>query len=367
MVTRGPRPALTAPRHVVALDGLRGVAVLLVFCVHAAGNAAVVIAGIDLEATTIHAMTTWSQRVLYWLHRSHHGVFLFFVLSGYLIGRMWWPQPQASYARFTWRRTLRIYPAFLLAFVASLVFAWASGTWSPPDAVRVLGNLLFLNGAPGSSVAPFNIVTWSLFYEMTFYLVLPLLVLTASLPSPRAASWVPVAGIAVPIAAVLAGADPLVLCWTLLFSGVALAYGQDHAMAALARLPTALVVLAYLGVTTTALFDVIPAATAIPAFAAVAVMVLAKSVAGGNAIAGLLSWRPFVLLGRISYSFYLLHWMIVVLVARAVAVQHAAWGDATTALAIFGGGFALSAIAATTSWWLAERPYFRRRSGGPQV
>jgi peptidoglycan/LPS O-acetylase OafA/YrhL len=63
-------------------------------------------------------------------------------------------------------------------------------------------------------------------------------------------------------------------------------------------------------------------------------------------------------LGRISYSFYLLHWMIVVLVARAVDVQAPAWGPLASTLAIFGGGFALSAAAATLSWWLTERPYF---------
>ena len=60
------------------------------------------------------------------------------------------------------------------------------------------------------------------------------------------------------------------------------------------------------------------------------------------------------MLGRVSYSFYLVHWMIVVLVARLV--EHASPGVATAA--IFAGGFALSAAAATAVWWVAERPYF---------
>ena len=67
---------------------------------------------------------------------------------------------------------------------------------------------------------------------------------------------------------------------------------------------------------------------------------------------------PLRALGRVSYSFYLVHWMIVVLVARAVD----GLGIVAAAGAIFGAGFALSAIAATLSWWVAERPYFARRS-----
>jgi exopolysaccharide production protein ExoZ len=347
-------------RHVGALDGLRGFAVLLVFCVHAAGNAATVVAGLDLGHASFLALATWPQRLLFWLQRSHHGVFLFFVLSGYLIGRMWWPQLQLSYAQFAWRRTLRIYPAFLLAFVASLLFVQSGGSTTSLAGARLAGNLLFLNGAPGSSVEPLNIVTWSLFYEMTFYLVFPLLVLAAMRASARAVQWVPVVGILAPIACVQAGADTLVLCWSLLFGGVALAFWRDAAMPLLARLPPAVVVTLYLAVTTSALLDAAPQMVSIVAFGAASVLVIAKCVAGDNAIAATLSWPPLVQLGRISYSFYLLHWMIVVLLARVVAAHAAPWGAVPSTLLIFGGGFALSVVAATVSWWVAERPYFRR-------
>ena len=353
-----PDGSSPSARHVGALDGLRGFAVLLVFCVHAAGNAAAVVAGLDLGHESFLSLATWSQRLLFWLQRSHHGVFLFFVLSGYLIGRMWWPQPQSSYGRFAWRRTLRIYPAFLLSFVASLLFVRFTGTVVVLDAPRVLGNLLFLNGAPAAGVAPFNIVTWSLFYEMTFYLVFPLLLLAAARVSAQAARWIPGVGIVAPMLLVIAGADTLVLCWSLLFGGVALAFGGNGAVQLLARIPAVLVVVLYLSVTTSALLDGLPQTVGIIAFGTVAALVVAQCVAGGNAIAAALTWRPLVRLGRISYSFYLLHWMIVVLVARAVDVPGEAWGPLPTTLVIFGGGFVLSATAATVSWWLTERPYF---------
>ena len=178
------RPRVSASRldrrRFAALDGLRGFAVLLVFCVHAAGNASAVVLGADFERARFATLTTFGDRLLFWLYASHHGVFLFFVLSGFLIGRMWWPRPAMDYATFARRRTLRIYPAFLLAFAGSLAFAYASGTWQPPDMPRLVANVLFLNGAPGLDVTAFNIVTWSLFYEMTFYLAFPALALLAA-------------------------------------------------------------------------------------------------------------------------------------------------------------------------------------------
>jgi peptidoglycan/LPS O-acetylase OafA/YrhL len=348
---------------------LRGFAVLLVFLVHAAGNAAFVVWGVDLQGARIDALASDAQRLLFWVYRSHHGVFLFFVLSGYLIARMWLPPEAApraaspqrgagafgrpggarmkpvSYARFAWRRTLRIYPAFLLSFAASLAFAYASGTWAPPDWPRVLGNFLFLTGAPGSRVAPFNIVTWSLFYEMTFYLVFPLMLMAL-----RNRALVTALGFAAPVVAVLAGVDTLALCWSLLFAGVALAHAGD----AWPRVPAAVVIAAYLAITTLAAFDALPPVIAILAFAVVAAALVRLCVNEGNAVARSLATAPMRTLGRVSYSFYLVHWMIVVLVARAVegaAPLHAA-------AAIFIGGFALSAAAAAALWWVAERPYF---------
>ena len=317
---------------------------LLVFCVHAAGNTAKVALGLDFETASFASLPSAGDKLLFWLFRSHHGVFLFFALSGFLIGRMWWPRTSMSYATFVVRRTLRIYPAFLIAFIASLAFAWHSGTWQPPDVARIAGNLLFLNGAPGGNVAPFNIVTWSLFYEMTFYLAFPLLLMLA-----RSVVTVAVAGIVAPAIAALAGADPVVLCWSLLFFGVLLAAGRRPL-----RMPTALVVVCYFAITTAAMLDALPVVAAMLAFGAVSTLIVAKCLAPGNVVSRALSAPPLRALGRVSYSFYLVHWMIVVLVARAVEGQPAP----VAAIAIFGGGFVLSAIAATLSWRVAEQPYF---------
>ena len=89
-------------------------------------------------------------------------------------------------------------------------------------------------------------------------------------------------------------------------------------------------------------------------------LVLGKCVANDNVLARLLASRPAVLLGRVSYSFYLLHWMITVLIARALTPHRDSLGPLLGTALLFGTGFALSALAATALWWLAERPYLIR-------
>ena len=132
------------------------------------------------------------------------------------------------------------------------------------------------------------------------------------------------------------------------------AWRVAHAGDAWPRIPVALAVSAYLAITTVAAFDALPPTAAILAFAIAAAAVLSLCVRGSNVVARLFETAPLRALGRVSYSFYLVHWMIVVLVARAVGHAPPRSQRAT----IFLGGFALSAIAAGALWWVAERPYF---------
>ena len=111
---------------------------------------------------------------------------------------------------------------------------------------------------------------------------------------------------------------------------------------------------AYLAITTLATFDALPPTVAILAFAAAAAATVALCLRESSIVARMFTTAPLRVLGRVSYSFYLVHWMIVVLVARAV--DHAP--PAVAAATIFIVGFALSAVAATALWYVAERPYF---------
>ena len=129
---------------------------------------------------------------------------------------------------------------------------------------------------------PFNIVTWSLFYEMTFYFAFPLLAVLATASAALASSWLHVAGIVLPVVAVALGADMLVLCWSLLFFGVALAAAEEFLREKIARVPSLAIVAAYLVVTTRRCSMCLPAVAGILAFGVVALLVIAKSLRPGQ-------------------------------------------------------------------------------------
>lgn len=143
-----------------SLDALRGLAAGLVLVAHASRLSVPA----DRRAVWSPAEALLGQS----------GVVLFFVLSGYLVGRMWVspdrrPRELSSYAR---RRLLRIWPAYAVAYVATAILIHpvdlgSCGQW-------LLHLLLLHSWMPGEYVAVFP-VGWTLGVEAMFYLVAPLL------------------------------------------------------------------------------------------------------------------------------------------------------------------------------------------------
>lgn len=110
------------------------------------------------------------------------GVDVFFVLSGFLIGRLYW-QEQALFGsvripRFMARRLLRTVPPYL----AALAISWL-GVYLYRGEPFDLGYLLFLQNY--YERLPYFIVSWSLCVEEHFYVVLPLLLMAVSKLSLR--------------------------------------------------------------------------------------------------------------------------------------------------------------------------------------
>jgi peptidoglycan/LPS O-acetylase OafA/YrhL len=105
------------------------------------------------------------------------GVDLFFVLSGYLVAGLLFREHQRHgslrVGRFYWRRGLKIYPAFYVFLLTTVVVRFVQegsvprGTWS---------EAFFLQSYLGSIWGH----TWSLAIEEHFYLALPLLLLVLS-------------------------------------------------------------------------------------------------------------------------------------------------------------------------------------------
>ena len=138
------------------MEGLRGLAVVLVFAVH--------------FCTLVRpwAADPGLVSVLDVLERlGHSGVDLFFVLSGYLIYGALIARPR-PFGPFMRRRVQRIYPTFLAVFALYLVLSLLDPSHSKlpaPGASLVLfllSNLLLLPGI--FPLQPLIAVAWSLSY-----------------------------------------------------------------------------------------------------------------------------------------------------------------------------------------------------------
>ncbi|MGB0582294.1 MAG: acyltransferase family protein, partial [Limisphaerales bacterium] len=145
-----------------AMEGLRGLAVIMVFFAHY----------VCLIQPWIGTGTATWEIGEQLRSIGHAGVDLFFVLSGYLIyGAM--IRRHRPFFDFMGKRISRIYPTFLAVFGLYLVLSYAFPRSSkiPADVeaagVYLLQNLVFLPGM--IDVEPMIVVSWSLSYEFFFY------------------------------------------------------------------------------------------------------------------------------------------------------------------------------------------------------
>jgi exopolysaccharide production protein ExoZ len=161
------------------MEGLRGFAVLLVFLVHYESL---------LEPWISHdaPLLTLAHSVLI---VGNAGVDLFFLLSGYLIYGSLLTRQQ-SFRKFFARRLQRIYPAFTTVFAmyVALSLLLPSENKIPSDgtALYLLENYLLLPGL--FPIQPMIKVAWSLSYEMFCYLLLPVMVVLLRL-NERTLRW----------------------------------------------------------------------------------------------------------------------------------------------------------------------------------
>jgi peptidoglycan/LPS O-acetylase OafA/YrhL len=99
------------------------------------------------------------------------GVDVFFVLSGWLIGGLYWRELRrfgsVKLRSFLPRRWLRTLPPYFAALLLAWAAAWASRKQPFPP-----GYLIFIQNY--YAVMPFFLVSWSLCVEEHFYIVLPL-------------------------------------------------------------------------------------------------------------------------------------------------------------------------------------------------
>lgn len=264
------------------------------------------------------------------------GVDIFFVISGYLIGSIVLGEAregQFSLLRFYERRVRRLLPALVLVLCAT--FALAAVYSFPAELVQLgrsmLAALFFASNIffwrhSGYFDAPAEtqplLHTWSLAVEEQFYLFFPLTLVLLVRYAPQYLKVVIVAATALSLLLCIeATADfskasffllPM-RAWEFLL-GVLIAIGLFP------RLPDPLIrnVAAAAGLAMIcAAILVFTNETPFPGFSALlptvgAALVIGSGLSGPTFVKRLLSLRPVVFVGLISYSLYLWHWPVIV-------------------------------------------------------
>jgi peptidoglycan/LPS O-acetylase OafA/YrhL len=320
--------------HVAELDALRGIAIFGVVMTHVVNSLALL--GNDLPGTNLDLTQFFNTGGL--------GVQLFFLLSGFLLtttesrryaagrGSVW------AYAR---RRFLRLAPAYYLALACALVWNLWQGIYHPAinRDLDLLIYLTFLHGLTIGTHSNLDPAYWSLTCEVVFYVTLPFLLLYVRRLRIRVGLY----ALSLLLAGVLyywyAASTDLELRFYLLFhplvhlhlflAGSLLAtLAERKARGTLPRLPAirgdALLLLALFYVTFNAYINR-PQPWAIAwsrlggeMFVAVG---FAAYVAGSPILRRILALPGLEALGRISYSVFLFHGLLMGLAEHAGSVR----------------------------------------------
>jgi peptidoglycan/LPS O-acetylase OafA/YrhL len=346
---------LGGPARLLPMEGLRGIAVGLVFLQHYCMQFLVLAPPDGATHAFAAALRNFGNR----------GVELFFVLSGFLIyGILLRRRP--ALGPFLWRRAQRLYPAFLPALaIGAALDIWRPEPKIPGDAVNaalyLLANLAFLPGL--LPIPALFVVNWSLSYEWWFYVTCAVLVGTLGLGGlPRGWRVAGILGVGAAACALAAAGVPGVPVRGLsLLAGMLLA---EAAAAGWRPVP------AWLALPAFALAFALGGMPVLPEYALSAVLAAAfyamasAAFQGGSALGRALSWRWLRWFGNMSYSFYLVHAFVVLAGVRAVLRLTGAAAPTVTFWAAMPVVFALAAAAGAALFCGVERPLSLARRPG---
>lgn len=303
------------------------------------------------------------------------GVGFFFVLSGFVL--TWSMRPADTARRFWRRRFFKIYPNYLVAFVAAAILLGVVSHQAFNDGKAILDLLLLQAWSPLVQYnTSFNPVSWSLSCEAFFYLLFPVLIwLIAKIRSERlwlyagatvgAILLMPIVALALPHQPVepLVNASGYQAWFIYLFPPVRMldfVFGILLARIVLTgrKVPVglggaaALVILAFVVAPSFPLTYHLTAITVLP----LGLLVAAGAREDIQSRATWLSSRPMVWLGEISYAFYLVHFLVLEYGHELLGTQ---WNGAA-ATGIVAVLFCGSLVVASLQYYSVERPMMRR-------
>lgn len=335
------------------IDGLRAIAVLLVVFDH------------------LHL----------WFLGGYIGVDIFFVISGYLISSAIISEMNEgafSISSFYERRIRRIFPALLVMLLVTSALAYryfvpaetVSYARSMLTAVFSVSNIYFWQQSgyfDEPSLFKPLLHTWSLAVEEQFYIFFPIFLMLVQRWAPRrlkASIWT-IAGVSFAVACFWVERDATTAfffaplrAWELLIGTV---LSQRYLPDITGKLWRNLASLSGL-ILIMAPAVMFTARTHFPGLAALppclgAALIIAAGETGPSVVGRILSWRPVVFVGLISYSLYLWHWPIIVFQHTNSILVQAHAGSRRVPLIVF----VLSLIVATLSWRFVETPFRKGR------
>lgn len=346
-VDQGGLEAVSTVDRIPSLTGIRAVAALLVIGTHA--------------AYTTGKYTHGYAGLL--ASRMEIGVPIFFVLSGYLLFGPWVRAAQRgtappSLARYAWHRVRRIMPAYIVAVLgAYLLYHFHEAGPNPGHSwYGLLRNLtltqIYTDGYMFSHIHQGLTQMWSLAVEVSFYVALPMIaylvlrVLCGRRWRPRLAlAGLTVCALISPAWMVYVhtaqglpdGARlwlPGYLAWFV--GGMMLTVLAAMGVRCYAFVALPLVVVSYFivstpvaGEPTTSPAGLAQAVVKTIFYAAIATLVVAPPALGDKGLyERLLSSRPMVWLGEISYEIFLVHLVIMELAMTQVLHWQVYTGDA---------------------------------------
>lgn len=379
-----------AVRHFPELDGIRGIAITMVLLAHS-----VDILGVVPKSAADPGYHAWGRLVLRIFLQGWGGVDIFFALSGFLItGILLRARNRPNYfSAFYARRALRIFPVYYAFLTLGLIFAYFSKAYRTllPDSPGVMLSYFFyvqnwpvfwkswagMTGAWGAY--------WSLAVEEQFYMVWPTLIRFVKFPVL----------LAICIAGALLG--PFTRLWILhfhglnlgllqspfsredgLFIGAAIAiYREVHGKPVpmrWAKLAAAagIIILAYIALFHSPEFE--GKGTRIwligpSAFALIAGAMIAASHFRPPVLHTVLTWRPLLVAGKLSYGMYVYHitiyWALATYVFALVTPHLNAWTRILLPLVAIPLTILLVTLVAELSFRYFETPFLRLKRHFP--
>jgi len=348
------------PATIHALTGIRAIAAGWVVIAHFGDQ--------------LYGLFPATRHIDWWIDNGYLGVEVFFVLSGFIISYNYADRLRSGGARyrdFLVNRFARLYPVHLVTLLATglLVAAAAVANVALNSAARYtplsfLGNLLMLQAAPG--VPAWDAPAWSISAEALAYLTFPLTAwLLARLTTARIAVLAASAWLLIGTAAMMAAR--LVTTETTAPGMALLRIATEFVAGAMLwkawnsagepqgvrwdLLAASAFVLTVVGLATLPRWEALPLVLT----PLIAVFVIACAGARGP-IGWMLSTRPMIFGGKISYSLYMTHFIVFEMVRKLLKWQDFADSTLVVRISVMAVYYLACFVSAVVCYKVVEEP-----------